>query len=328
MKICLSESMAELLTPELRRIVPEADLVKLGPDGSFRGDPTGTEVFLFSVDLAAQPASLDEAWRLLGSPSLTWVQAPGAGVELPVWADLVGRGVRVTSAAGVHAEPIAQYVMTYVLHWHRQVEQHRRQQVEHRWEALVSDDLTTKTLGIVGYGGIGRSTARVAAAFGMRVLALRRGPIDDPAVDEAFGPGELAALMAASDYVVLALPLNDSTRGMVDARALAAMRPTAVLINVARGGVVDQAALVGALERGAIRGATLDVVDDEPLPPDSPLWDLDNCVLTPHDAGYSPLAGERLGRLFVDNLARLVQGEPLVNEVDASQLPRRSPSPG
>ena len=324
MKICLSEAMAELLTPEIRRVAPGAQLVQLRPDGTFGGDPTGTDIVLFSVDLAHQPASLEEAWRLLHSPSLSWVQGPAAGVDLPVWAELVERGVRVTSAAGVHAEPIAQYVMTYVLHWHRQVEQHRRQQVEHRWEALVADDLTTKTLGIVGYGGIGRATARVAAAFGMRVLALRRGRIDDPAVDEAFGPHELSALMAGSDYVVLTLPLNDSTRGMVDARALAAMRPTAVLINVARGGVVDQAALVDALERGAIRGATLDVVDDEPLPADSPLWDLANCVITPHDAGYSPLAGERLGRLFVDNLSRFERGEPMVNEVDASQLPRRS----
>ncbi len=285
MKICLSESMAELLSAEIHRVAPGAQLVRLLLDGSYQGDPTGTDVFLFSVDLAAQPGSLSEAWRLLTADSLSWVQAPAAGVELPIWAETVGRGVRVTSAAGVHAEPIAQYVMTHLLHWHRQVERHRLQQIEHRWEPVVSDDLTTKTLGIVGYGGIGKATARVAAAFGMRVLALRRGPIDDAQVDAAFGPDGLLSLLAQSDYVVLSLPLNDATRGLIDRHALAAMPETAVLINVARGGVVDQAALIDALQKRTIRGATLDVVEDEPLPPESPLWELENCILTPTTPG-------------------------------------------
>lgn len=184
----------------------------------------------------------------------------------------------------------------------------------------MSDDLTTKTLGIVGHGGIGAATARVAKAFGMQVLALRRGPIEDPNVDVAFAADGLHELLAGSDYVVLALPLTDATHHLVDAAALSAMRPTAVLVNVARGGVVDQAALVEALTRRTIRGATLDVVEPEPLPGDSPLWVLDNCVVTPHDAGYSPLAGERLGRLFVENLGRYRSGQALVNEVDPTLL--------
>jgi len=218
MQICLSESMADLLATDISRVAPDAQLLRLRPDGSYDGDPANIDVFLFSLDLTMQPGSLSEARRLLRSESLSWVQAPGAGLGLPIWAETVERGVRLTSAAGVHAEPIAQYIMTYILHWHRQVERHRLQQVEHRWEVLVSDDLTTKTLGIVGYGGIGAATARVAKAFGMRVLGLRRGPIDDANLDEAFGPDGLLSLLGQSDYVVLALPMNDATRRLIDAR--------------------------------------------------------------------------------------------------------------
>lgn len=312
--------MAERFGAAIVEVAPDAILVPVRDDGTCDGDAASSDVFLFSVDLAANDDVLGAALSILASTSLHWVQSPGAGVDMPIWTELVERGVRLTTAAGVHAEPIAQYVFTYVLHWHRQVALHQRQQSDRRWEIAVSDDLTSKTLGIVGFGGIGQSTARVAKAFGMRVLGLRRGVIDDENVDEAFDPSGLATLLAQSDFVVLALPLNEATRHLIDAEALAAMRPDAVLINVARGGVVDQDALVDTLQRGAIRGATLDVVAEEPLPPESPLWGLDNCVITPHDAGYSPLAGERLGQLFVENLARYVAGEPMRNEVTASQI--------
>lgn len=320
MKICLSAAMEDRWGTEIVSVAPDAEPVTIGPDGAYDGDPTGTDVLLFSGDLADSDAALTEVFRVMGMESLAWVQAPGAGVESPLWADLVERGVRLTNAAGVHAEPIAQYVFAYVLHWHRQVARHQAQQVAHEWSAIVSDDLTAKTLGIVGHGGIGRATARVAKAFGMRVLALRRSRIDDPNVDEAFGTDGLFALLEQSDYVVVATPLTSATRRLIGADALARMGADAVLINVARGGVVDQDALIDVLRDGAIRGATLDVVEPEPLPADSPLWDLSNCVITPHDAGYSPLAGERLGRLFVENLACYRRGERMHNEVDAADL--------
>lgn len=311
--------MADRLAAEIEQLAPGTSIVRLRPDGTYDGDPADIDVFLFSVDLALVAESLGTAASLLASPSLAWVQAPGAGVEQPIWAELVDRGVRLTTAAGVHAEPIAQYVFTYVLHWHRQVAQHQRQQANHEWTQIISDDLTAKTIGIVGYGGIGQATARVAKAFGMRVLALRRSEITDPNVDEAFTPDALHGLLAESDYVVLAIPLTDATHQLIDGPALAAMQPTSVLINVARGGVVDQEALEAALRTEAIRGATLDVTDEEPLSPESPVWDLPNCVITPHDAGYSPLAGERLAALFIENLAHYVNDEPLRNEIRPDQ---------
>ncbi len=319
-KVCLSRPILERYGDEIRQIAPDAALVVLDADGTYDGDPTGIEVFCFSVDLAGE-GSLGQAFELLQAEGLRWVQAPGAGVELPIWSELTARGVRLTNAAGVHAEPVTQYIFTYVLHWERQVEAHRRQQADRVWEAVRSEDLSAKTIGIVGHGGIGSATARVAKAFGMRTLGLRRSAASDPNVDEWLLPDELPNLLRESDYVVLTLPLTDATRNLIGADELEAMGPRSVLINVARGGVVDHGALIGALENNTIRGATLDVVEPEPLPADSRLWELPNCIVTPHDAGYSPLAGQRLARLFVDNLGRFLAGDSLRNEIDPATPP-------
>ncbi|MCB0954325.1 MAG: D-2-hydroxyacid dehydrogenase, partial [Microthrixaceae bacterium] len=284
-------------------------------DGTYRGDPEGLEIFCFSVDLADNEDSLMQAGMLLLADSLQWVQAPGAGMEHEIWGQLLERGVRLSNAAGVHAEPIAQYVFTYVLNDLRQVDRHREMQADRTWRSVVSDDLTSKSIGIVGMGGIGAAVARIAKAFGMHVMGLRRGEIVDPNVDVRLGPDQLPTLLAQSDYVVLALPLTEETTGLIDSDALGSMRGSAVLINVARGAVVDEPALISALEARTIRAAVLDVTTVEPLEEDSPLWSLDNCVITPHDAGYSPLAGERLGELFTENLALFRAGEPLRNEI-------------
>lgn len=314
MRVCLSAILAERIGADVRRLVPGAEIVALRSDGSAVGDLEQLDVLLFTTDLAGAD-TLGVVWDLLQHAPLRWVQGPAAGVEMDIWWELLDRGVRVTSAAGVHAEPIAQYVMTYVSHWNRSVEAHRRAQAERRWEPIVSDDLTAKTLGIVGHGGIGTAVARIAKAFGMRVLALRRSPIEDPNVDEAFGPDGLHRMLGRSDYVVVAAALTDETRHMIDADALAAMRDDTVLVNVARGGLVDQAALERALVERTIRGAVLDVTDPEPLPEDSELWALENCIITPHDSGPSPLADERLGALFLQNLERFVGGAPMINEI-------------
>ncbi|MBW2359750.1 MAG: hypothetical protein JRG84_02495 [Deltaproteobacteria bacterium] len=188
---------------------------------------------------------------------------------------------------------------------------------------LVSGDLTSKTLGIVGLGGIGLAAARIGKAFGMRVIGTRRTPAgDETDVDLWLPPKRLPELLETADYVVLCVPLTDATRHSIGAAELAAMRSDSVLINVARGDVVDEPALIDALRDRRIRGATLDVAALEPLPPDSPLWSLDNCVITPHDAGYSPRANERLAGLFFDNLSRYVAGEPLRNEIRDVALSR------
>ena len=315
MKICVSSDIAPLIEDDVARMAPSAELLRLNLGGGFDAQPSDIEVLLFSVDLSLAPKAMAAAAQVMGDPSLRWVQSPGAGVDHPIWARLLERGVRVSSAAGVHAEPIAQYLFTYMLHWERNVAVHLAQQQSHTWKPVISGDLFGKTLGVVGLGGIGSAAARIAKAFGMRVLGLRRSEVRDPNVDRQLLPEQLHELLAESDYVALCLPLTEATRHTIGAPELAAMRSDAVLINVARGGVVDEAALIDALRSHSIKGATLDVVSQEPLPADSPLWTLPNCVLTPHDAGYSPLAGERLAALFVENLAHYVAGERLRNEI-------------
>lgn len=320
MKICASSDLVPHLGGRLHELAPQSELVTVDFDGVFSGDPDGIEVLVFSSAAGVASKLMGALGPHFGSPTLKWMQSPGAGVDNPVFRVLIERGIRLTNGSGLHAEPIAQYIFTYVLHWERQVARHQAQQAAREWNLLISDDLTSKTLGIVGLGGIGEAAARVAHAFGMRVVGMRRSAYESPHVDRVFQPSELHQLLAESDYVVLSVPMTDDTRHLIAAPELEAMRETAVLINVARGGVVDEPALIEALQAGRIRGATLDVVSQEPLPDDSPLWTLPNCVLTPHDSGWSPRASERIAALFLDNVGRYVAGEPLRNEVSTSDL--------
>jgi phosphoglycerate dehydrogenase-like enzyme len=322
--VALGRAVLDAHAAALDRAAPGARWVVLEPDGSWSGDPDTAEAALLSIGLTRTPETAAQLPRMLGARSLRWLQSGGAGFDDPVFAALLQRGVRLTNAAGIHAEPIAQYIFTYILHWERNVAAHLAQQRARTWEIIVSDDLSAKTLGIVGLGGIGLAAARIGRAFGMRVLGLRRTRGAWPDVDLVFGPDDLEELLRASHYVVLALPLSAETRHTIGAAELATMRGDAVLINVARGGVVDEAALIETLRAGAIRGAVLDVTETEPLPADSPLWTLERCLVTPHDAGYSPLGDERLAHLFTDNLARFVRGEPLRNEVPAEVLATKS----
>jgi phosphoglycerate dehydrogenase-like enzyme len=314
-KICVARSVADEHAAAIAQAAPGSELVVLEPDGSWTGDPDDTEIALLSIPLALNPKTAAQLPRMLSGRSLRWFQSGGAGFDNPAFRALLERGVRLTNASGIHAEPIAQYIFTYVLYWERKVAAHLAQQRAREWKIIVSDDLCAKTLGIVGLGGIGLAAARIGKSFGMRVLGLRRTPGPQPHVDRTLAPDQLEELLRESHYVVLALPLDDATRHTIGARELAAMRDDAVLINVARGGVVDEPALVEALQAGSLRGATLDVTETEPLPPESPLWGLDNCVVTPHDAGYSPLGEARLTRLFLDNLARSARGEAVINEL-------------
>jgi phosphoglycerate dehydrogenase-like enzyme len=324
LKILLASDCAEALRERARTLLEASgaggEVLVLEADGSVAGDATGLEVVLFSPSVPQHPAAMAALLRLLEDPAIRWIQGPGAGVDHPLWQGFLDRGIRLTNASGIHAEPIAQYIFTYVLFWERKVARHLAQQRDRHWEIIRSGDLGNKTLGIIGYGGIGQAAARIAKAFGMRTLGSRRTETADAALDRFVPLDALAELLGASDYVLLSMPYNDATRGMIGARELEAMRSDAVLINVARGGVVDEPALIEALRARRIRGASLDVTCEEPLPKDSPLWELDNCVLTPHDAGYSPLGDERLGALFLENLERYLSGQKMLNEIETTGI--------
>ena len=251
---------------------------------------------------------------------LKWVQSGGAGVERFMTPGFIASPVILTNAQGVYAVPIADHVMAFMLHFSRRFNDMLRKQAAHEWESWdrrSSDELNGKTLGIVGLGAIGSELARRAKAFGMRVIATRRRPgSPSPHADQVRGPDEMAWLLRGSDFVALCSALTHETRHLIGEQELKLMKRTAFVINIGRGGLIDEQALIVALKAEEIAGAGLDVFEHEPLPADSPLWDMPNVMITPHDAGSSPHSRERFMALFLENLRRYVASEPLLNVVD------------
>lgn len=274
------------------------------------------------------------------APRLRWVQLYSAGVNHVVNHPLFQTPVVFTTASGIHAIPIAEYVMSVILAHHHQLPRVLDWQRRGEWPPdaerntrFIPDELWGQTIGIVGYGSIGRQVARLARGFGMRVLALQRGEdhrdhgfffpgVGDPEgtlPERYYGSGELGALLGDSDVVVITLPLTPATRGLFDEAAFRAMKPGAYLVNMARGPICDEAALVRALEEGWIAGAALDVFWREPLPPDHRLWRMPNVILSPHISGLTPHYDDRGAQIFEENLRRYLAGEPLYNLVDKTQ---------
>ncbi len=251
---------------------------------------------------------------VLTLPALRWLQVTTAGVDRMAGQGLLGAGFTVTKANGLAGPAIAEYVIGVILMLAKGLHTSIRDQAAEEWKFRFTSELTGKTIGIVGMGAIGTETARRAAAFGMRIIGTRRRPSSDE--PGTWGHDQLPRLLAESDYVVLCMPLTEETRGLIGAPELALMKPTASLINVARGPVIDQDALVRALDDGTIAAAALDVCDPEPLPAGHPLWSRPNVILTPHISGAVEGYGHRAAAIFIDNLRRYAAGEPLSNVVD------------
>ncbi|MEP6871050.1 MAG: D-2-hydroxyacid dehydrogenase [Anaerolineaceae bacterium] len=245
---------------------------------------------------------------------LRWFQSINAGLERLEREGVLGMGFAVTSGAGIASVAISEWILGTMVILTKNLHVYVRQQAEGSWESRRSGELDGKTVGIVGLGAIGRETAKRCRAFGMRVISSRRTVLagsSDPDCDVVFPYSELPRLLDDADYVVLSVPLTAETRGLIGAPELARMKSTAFLFNVARGDVVDQAALITALKTGTIAGAGLDVTSPEPLPADSELWSLPNVVLTPHMSGNVEGYGHKAATVFVANLRRYVAGEPL-----------------
>lgn len=263
-------------------------------------------------------------------PDVRWVQLPSAGADGAVSAGLLDHAGApvVTTASGIHARTIAEYALSSMLLFAHRWPDILALQRAHHWpphaerERLRARELHGTTLGIVGLGNIGRQIAHLGRAFGMRVLGLRRtgAPADhDDSVDRLFASAELHDLLAASDYVVIAVPRTAATHHLIDEAALRALRSSAYLVNIARGDVIDEAALVRALAAGRIGGAGLDVTEQEPLDASSPLWSLPNVILSPHISGSFEHYSARFTDLFLDNLTRFQTGQPLRNVVDPAR---------
>jgi phosphoglycerate dehydrogenase-like enzyme len=248
-----------------------------------------------------------------------WIHCLWTGVEMILKPKIVAHPAPLTNGRGVFRWPLADWVIAAMLFFAFDLGRVIRQREQGMWKPFISTSLKGRVLGIVGFGSIGAAAAARARVFGMKIAALRRRPElfeSDSPPDQTYGPGQLKELMAASDYILVVTPLTAETRGMIGEAEIAAMKPSAVIINIGRGPVIVEAALVRALEAGRIHGAALDVFNTEPLPSEHPFWRMPNVLLSPHTAdrveGFLDPAFES----FVENLDRFRKGEPLANVVD------------
>jgi phosphoglycerate dehydrogenase-like enzyme len=248
-----------------------------------------------------------------------WIHVMWTGVEGVLKEEMLSHPALLSNGRGVFSGPLADWVAAVMLHFAFDLGRVIRQQRAGVWQNFISGVLPGKALGIIGYGSIGRAAAERARGFGMKIAALRRRPelsAGDKLVDASYAPAQLNELIAASDYLLLATPLTPETRGMLGAAQIAAMKPSAVLINIGRGPVVDEPALVEALQASKIRGAALDVFTVEPLPAGHPFYSLENVLMSPHTADRVEGFLEPAMQCFLDNLKRFCAGEPLLNLVD------------
>ncbi|HZU06796.1 MAG TPA: D-2-hydroxyacid dehydrogenase [Chloroflexota bacterium] len=312
--VALSDRLRGAPAEAVARVSPRIRIVWVSPAGEPLEDVSAAEVLYRGGGL--MPPGLR---RLLPHlPRLRWVHTMGAGVDGDLAPELVERDVILTRTRGLHDKPVSEWVMMLLLAVSKRLPELVLAQQARRWQPLdVPVTLAGRTVGIVGYGEIGRAIAARARGFGLRLIATRRRPQPAPELDALYPAEALPELLAQSDYVVICTPLTRETRGLIGERELRAMRPTAWLINVARGEIVQEDALLRALREGWIAGAALDVFSQEPLPPESPLWTAPNLLITPHNAGvrHPQFAAETLAQ-FIDNLGRYVRGEPLQNVVD------------
>lgn len=299
---------------ELTKLAPNVDLVS----GLSRAQ---------ALERAGEAQAIDARFAtrefIDAAPQLRWIQALSAGVDryLPLAEQLEQRGIVMTNMQGAYGPAIADHVFAMVLSLSRDLRFYSEQQSKAQWTRGKPDGqpfaLEGLTMLVVGLGGIGTDVAERAHGFGMRVIATRRSGSEGPNFVERVGkPDELLQLLPQADVVAICVPLTSETERLFDARAFAAMKPGAILVNIARGKVVDTQALLEALESGRLRGACLDVTEPEPLPADHPLWRTEGVLITPHVAADSKLSEERAWELLRENVRRFGAGEPLYNVVD------------
>jgi D-2-hydroxyacid dehydrogenase (NADP+) len=291
-----------------------------------RGSKANSIVMRSLDELKARVAELDVLvvsmmWRnelIAAAPRLRFIQSISAGTDQYDKTAFAAAGIRLASAQGGNERAVAEHAMALILGLTRQIHLARDNQTAKHWRPMIGDratredELGGKTLVIVGLGRIGLRLAALASAFGLRVVGVKRQPEPQPNVEAIVRPDQLHEVMAQADIVALTCPLTPETEGLIGAQALAAMKPSAYLINVARGKVVDEAALLASLNAGGIAGAGLDCFHDEPLPADSPFWNLPQVIVTPHSAGETRAYETNVVDMLMDNLGRLARGETVL----------------
>lgn len=298
------------IADDLPRQLPDEDVVAL-KDETELARAADAECAIGTNNGARVQKLLDAA------PKLRWYHSVGAGVE-----DLVGvpqfreRGIRLTNNSGSYDVQIAEHALAFILAGAKRLHRYRDQQARREWKEHRQDELRDATLVVYGLGSIGAEIGRLGSALGMRVIGVRRRTEPVPGIDRIVTPERLADVAAEADYLAVAAPLTPATRGAVSRAVIDRMKKTAWIVNIARGAIVDENALVDALREGRLGGAGLDAFSAEPLPADHPLWRLENVIISPHSSNSSPRVRERTLALFVENLRRFKSDEPLLNQVD------------
>lgn len=305
----------------LRNLEPIKDLANMviGNDvPSLSKDAANAEVVLYS-GLVGRAIPFNDVWPLL--KNVRWIHSLSAGVEKLLFPELIESPIIVTNARGVFKRPLAEFAVLGILYFYKEVRRLVENQREKRWEDFMVDQLPDRVMGIVGYGEIGRECAALAKPLGMKIYATRRNPersANDPLLDKIFPSSALNEMLSEIDVLVAAAPLTPETNHMLSDAQFAAMKPSSIVINVGRGPVVDEAALIRALQSKKIAAAALDVFEHEPLPQSSPLWAMPNVLISPHctDRTRNPDWLDSTVLAFVDNFRRYINGEELMNVVD------------
>jgi D-2-hydroxyacid dehydrogenase (NADP+) len=294
-----------------RSIDPTLEFLTLPRERKLDDDEVARiDLAVFSSDLWRERRGAPFMKVLLQAPNARWLHMFSAGLDDPVFGMLAERGLTVTHSAGSSAIPIAHTVIMHVISLCRESRAFAVAQTERRWANSGTQDVEGRRMAIVGLGAIGSEVARLAAHFGIHVIGLRRTPTGDEPC-QTWTIDRLHELLPHVDDLVLTAPLTPDTRGIIGAPELALLPPGAHVVNVGRGELIDEAALVAALRSGHLGGAALDVFVVEPLPEDSELWHLPNVIVTPHSAGTTPLSAARAADIFADNLLRFTEGRPL-----------------
>lgn len=319
LKILLSASARERYGAAIARVLDGQAWDIVTPEDSGAAQATLSFVSRDVTGLSTKHETFPETRRfydaLLAAPRLQWVHVHSAGADRPVYLDLQNRGITITTSAGTNAEVVAQTAVAGLLALGRRFPELIAAQRNREWSPLIQrplpPDLQGQTATIVGWGGIGQSIARILRAVGLQIQVVRSSDTPTPEGFPACAYENMAQLLPRTDWLILACPLTARTRQLVNAQALQQLPHGAGVINVARGDVIDEPALIQALESGQLQGAYLDVFSHEPLPAQSPLWGMPNVLATPHSAGFSAGNAQRVVQMFLDNLQRYAQGAPL-----------------
>lgn len=311
-------SMDESLLERIREVDPSIRVTDASALGAaeVRGDATAKEKMdAILADAEVLVGFFTPRGILERAPKLRWIQMLSAGADSLTKSEVWQSRITITGVSGIHATPISEYVLGTMLMFTKDAARTFRMNQQREWKRYAPELLYGKTVGIIGLGHIGREVARLSKAFGMRVLAVDelRGTRPARNVDIMFPVNKLEQMLSGSDFVISCVPLTPKTSKLINEKALKAMKPTAYLINISRGGIVDEDTLIHALEEKQIAGACLDVTVTEPLPPDNRLWDFDNVIITPHVSGNQEDYMGQAVTLFCENLRRYLKGRKLMN---------------